>query len=41
MLYLTGDTHGDFHRFSSRAFPEQKAMSREDTVLICGDFGGL
>ena len=41
MLYLTGDTHGDFHRFSSRAFPEQKTMTREDTVLICGDFGGL
>ena len=41
MLYLTGDTHGDFRRFSTQAFPEQKTMTRKDTVLICGDFGGL
>ena len=41
MLYLTGDTHGDFQRFSVRAFPEQKNMTKEDIVLICGDFGGF
>ena len=41
MLYITGDTHGDFHRLTTRAFPAQKEMTKADTVLICGDFGGL
>lgn len=41
MIYITGDTHGDFRRFSSENFPEQKEMSKEDFVLICGDFGGV
>lgn len=41
MIYITGDTHGDFRRFSSENFPEQKEMSKENFVLICGDFGGV
>jgi len=41
MIYLTGDTHGDFHRFSTKRFPEQKQMTRNDHVIILGDFGGL
>lgn len=41
MIYITGDTHGDFRRFSSENFPEQKEMNKEDFVLICGDFGGV
>ena len=41
MLYLTGDTHSDFTRFSVRHFPEQKEMGRDDTVVILGDFGGI
>ena len=28
-------------RFSDESFPEQKIMSQEDYVLICGDFGGV
>ena len=39
MIYITGDCHGDFHRFSTNIFPEQKEMSKEDFVIICGDFG--
>lgn len=41
MLYVTGDTHGDFTRFSTRAFPQQREMTRADLVLILGDFGGV
>lgn len=41
MIFITGDTHGDFTRFSSENFPEQKDMTKEDFVIICGDFGGV
>lgn len=41
VIYATGDTHGCFQRFSTRNFPEQRSMSREDYVLVLGDFGGL
>lgn len=41
MIYVTGDTHGDFKRFNTSNFPEQKQMTREDYVIILGDFGGV
>lgn len=41
MLYVTGDTHGGFQRFAPAYFPQQAQMTREDYVIICGDFGGL
>ena len=41
MVYVTGDCHGDFGRFDKEWFPEQSEMSRDDTVIICGDFGGI
>ncbi len=39
MIYITGDCHGDYRRFSTENFPEQKKMTREDFVIVCGDFG--
>lgn len=40
MIYITGDCHGDWgRRLSTKAFPEQKDMTRDDFVLVCGDFG--
>ena len=39
MIYITGDCHRNFERFNTRNFPEQKEMSKEDYVIICGDFG--
>lgn len=39
MIYITGDCHGDWNRFSTEAFPEQKEMTRDDFVIVCGDFG--
>lgn len=42
MIYLTGDTHAEFkHRFNTDNFPEQKEMTKDDYVIICGDFGGV
>lgn len=43
MLYITGDCHipHDIHKLSSTNFPAQKTMTRQDYVLICGDFGGF
>lgn len=42
MIYITGDTHGDFkHRFNTENFPEQREMTKDDYVIICGDFGGI
>lgn len=39
MVYITGDCHGNWRRFSSENFPEQTEMTRDDFVIICGDFG--
>ena len=41
MIYITGDTHGDFTRFTPGNFPEQETMNRNDYVIILGDFGGI
>lgn len=38
-VWITGDIHGDPRRFSSVIFPEQKDMTKRDTVIILGDFG--
>lgn len=36
MVYITGDTHGDPARFDT---PALKHLRREDTLIVCGDFG--
>ncbi len=42
MIYITGDTHANFsNRFNTENFPEQKEMTKDDYVIICGDFGGV
>ena len=42
MIYITGDTHASFERrFSTGVFPEQKDMTKDDYIIICGDFGGI
>lgn len=41
MVYITGDLHADFRRLSSTQFPWQKGMTRDDFVIVCGDFGGV
>lgn len=43
MIFITGDTHIpiDIYKLSMANFPEQKRLSRNDTLIICGDFGGV
>lgn len=41
MIYITGDCHKDFTRFTEENFSEQKHMTKDDYVIICGDFGGV
>lgn len=38
MVYVTGDTHGDFSRFQSRA---ARRLNKNDMLIVLGDFGFL
>ncbi len=39
MIYITGDCHSEWNRFSTGSFPEQKELTKEDFIIVCGDFG--
>ena len=41
MIYITGDTHSDFSRFTEENFSIQSEMTKDDYIIICGDFGGV
>ena len=42
MIFLTGDTHGEFKdRFSHENFPQKTLTTKKDIVIILGDFGGV
>lgn len=44
MIYVTGDIHGSIEvgsRFNSRNFPQGRSLTKQDYVLIVGDFGLL
>lgn len=38
-IYVTGDIHGNPSRLSTDIFPEQKEMTKDDFVIVLGDFG--
>lgn len=39
-IWITGDTHADWmSRLNTASFPEQKTLTKNDYVIICGDFG--
>lgn len=40
---VTGDTHADMDwmKLNTQRFPEQKTMTRNDVLIIAGDFGGI
>ena len=38
-IYVTGDIHSEPDRFNMENFPEQKELTRDDYMIICGDFG--
>lgn len=39
MVFITGDTHREFRRFTTKRFPVQKGMTKDDIVIIAGDAG--
>lgn len=43
MIYLTGDTHIpiDTLKLNNEYFPVQSTMSKNDYLIVCGDFGGV
>ena len=42
MVYITGDCHGDFRRFTKRQLVKLPfVLSEDDFVIVCGDFGLL
>ena len=42
-VYITGDTHGDIdiEKLNKEYFPEQETMTKDDYLIIAGDFGGV
>ncbi|WP_160680754.1 metallophosphoesterase [Clostridium sp. C8-1-8] len=43
MIYITGDTHipNNIQRLDVSSFKAQEKMSKNDYIIICGDFGGV
>ncbi len=39
MVFVTGDCHSDFGKFSSKNFPKQKKMTKDDYVIILEESG--
>lgn len=41
MVYVTGDTHGsiDIKKLTTKKFPQQNSMTKDDFLIVCGDFG--
>lgn len=39
MIYFTGDTHGDPLRFIEGNMPGEPQWTKDDYVIVCGDFG--
>ena len=43
MIYVTGDTHStiDWAKLHPESWPEGQTLTRDDYLIICGDFGGV
>lgn len=41
MIYHTSNTHSYFTIFTEDKFPIQTEMTKNDYIIICGDFGGV
>lgn len=42
MIYVTGDCHGNFKRFTKRQRNKYSFLiTKQDYVIVCGDFGLL
>lgn len=40
-IYVTGDTHQsiDISKLNAKNFPDQKGLTKDDYLIVCGDFG--
>lgn len=39
-IFVTGDIHGEIYpRFSNASFPAQRGLTKDDIVIVAGDFG--
>lgn len=38
LIYITGDTHGEYERLAPSRL---KGLKKDDTLIVCGDFGFL
>lgn len=41
MIYVTGDTHGELSRFTPEAMPGEDRWTKDDILIVTGDFGFL
>lgn len=43
MIYITGDLHGEIDKakLTTKNFPAQRELTKNDYVIIAGDFGGI
>ena len=40
MIYITGDTHGEFTRFANKRIRQQgMELNEQDYIIVCGDLG--
>lgn len=41
MIYITGDLHGDIdiHKLNTKKFPQQYNLTKNDYLIVLGDFG--
>ena len=39
MIYITGDTHGEFSKLSNTNWPVSTYLTRDDYIIVTGDFG--
>ena len=42
-IFACGDCHADidFHKLNTKNFPEGNTLTKDDFVIICGDFGAI
>ena len=41
MLFITGDCDKNYSRFEVENFPQQLQMTKDDYVIVCGNFGAV
>ena len=39
LIYVTGDTHAVIERFSEKYIPGESTWTKDDYLIVCGDFG--